>query len=104
MLSGNCYIQAINGIEIGDRTIFAPGLKMISADHDIKIINKHINTSPIKIGKDCWIGANVIILPEVIIGDNTIIGAGTVVTKSFPDVNQIIVGNPARILRKYEKN
>ncbi|MBL4705246.1 MAG: hypothetical protein JKY54_12045, partial [Flavobacteriales bacterium] len=45
-----------------------------------------------------WFGANVIILPEVEIGNNCVVGAGSVVTKSFPD-NSVIVGNPAKVIR-----
>lgn len=52
------------------------------------------------IGKKCWIGMNAIILPGVKLGDNTIVGAGSVVTKSFPDGNLVIAGNPAKIINK----
>ena len=53
---------------------------------------------PVKIGSGCWICANVVILPGVTIGDNCVIGAGSVVTKSIPD-NSVAVGNPCRVLR-----
>ena len=96
IVSGNCYFQAINGIEIGDETIFAPGVKMISADHDVEDISKHSKTSPIIIGKNCWIGANAVILPGVALGDNTVVAAGAVVTKSFKEGNIIVKGVPAK--------
>ncbi|MFY0482081.1 acyltransferase [Flavobacterium sp. PLA-1-15] len=96
IVSGNCYFQAINGIEIGDNTIFAPGVKLISADHDLDDISKHSATHPIKIGKNCWIGANAVILPGVELGDNTIVGAGAVVTKSFKEGNIVVKGIPAK--------
>ena len=54
---------------------------------------------PIKIGKNCWLGAGVIVLPGVSIGDNTVIGAGSVVTKNIP-ANVVAVGNPCRVMRK----
>lgn len=98
-VNGNCYIQGGNGIFIGDNTIFAPGVKIISANHDPMNLNGHIKTVPIKIGKNCWIGTNAVILPGVEIGDCTIIGAGAIVTHSFPE-NVIIAGNPAKILKK----
>jgi len=100
ILSGNCYYQAINGIIIGDNTIIAPGVKMISANHEINQLDFHEKESPIKIGKNCWIGANAIILSGVIIGDNTIVAAGAVVTKSFPDGNEILLGIPAKAQKK----
>ena len=100
MLSGGCYIQGGNGIEIGEGTIFAPGVKIISANHDPhNLRQKWISERPIKIGRHCWIGANAVILPGVELGDHVIVGAGTVVTKAFPD-GATIVGNPARELDK----
>ena len=52
-----------------------------------------------RIGRNCWIGAGAIILPGVTIGDNTVIGAGSVVTKDIPDCS-IAVGNPCRVIRQ----
>jgi len=99
MFSGGCYIQGGNGIEIGDGTIFAPGVKIISANHDPQDLSQWKPDRPIKIGKNCWIGANAVILPGVELGDNVIVGAGAVVTKSFP-ANVIVAGNPARIIKE----
>lgn len=97
--SGGCYFQGINGIEVGGGTIFAYGVKVISSNHDKNDKKKHIKTNPIKIGENVWLGANTIILPGVQIGDNSIVGAGAVVTKSFPN-NSIIVGNLARLIKQ----
>lgn len=100
--SGGCYIQGINKIYIGDNTIFAPGIKIISANHDKKDFSKHDKkTDPIRIGSDCWIGANAVILPGVQLGNNVIVAAGAVVTKSFPS-NVVIAGVPAKIISKNE--
>ena len=100
--SGGCYIQGINKIYIGDHTIFAPGIKIISANHDKNKLNAHDKTAnPIIIGKNCWIGANAFILPGVELGDNVIVGAGAVVTKSFPS-NVILGGVPAKIIANNE--
>ncbi|MDA9284271.1 hypothetical protein N9P61_02070 [Flavobacteriaceae bacterium] len=95
-VSGGCYIQGGNGIEIGEGTIFAPGVKIISANHSLENLHQWKPAEPIIIGENCWIGANAIILPSVKLGDNVIVGAGSIVTKSFPS-NSTIKGNPARI-------
>lgn len=97
--SGGFYIQGINTIYIGDDTIFAPGVKIISANHDNDDYSRHIKQKPIRIGKNCWIGANAVVLPGVELGDNVIVGTGAVVTKSFPS-NLIIGGVPAQIIKK----
>lgn len=95
--SGGCYYQGLNGIEIGEGTIWSYNCIFISSNHDFKDLKAHIKTPPISIGKYVWLGANCVVLPGVSIGDNVIVGAGSVVTKSFPD-NVIIAGNPAKIL------
>lgn len=97
-ISGNCYYQGLNGIVIGDDTIIAPGVKIISSNHLMDGHNLWEIDKPIRIGKNCWIGSNSIILPGVEIGNFSVIGAGAVVTKNFPD-NSVIVGNPAQIIR-----
>ena len=98
-LSGGCYIQALNGIELGDGIRFGPGVKIISSNHDIQDLDRALSGPPIKIGDNVWIGANAVILPEVEIGNNCVIGAGSVVTRSFKGSNLIIAGNPARRVR-----
>ncbi len=96
-VSGCCYIQGMNGIEIGDNTIFSFGVGIISADHDFNDFSKKTIVNPIIIGANCWIGKNATILPGVVLGNNCIVGAGAVVTKSFPS-NSIIGGVPAKLL------
>ena len=58
---------------------------------------------PVRIGRNCWIGAGAIILPGVTIGDNVVIGAGSVVTKDIPS-NVVAVGNPCRVLREVSEH
>ena len=98
-LSGGCYIQGGNGVYIGDDTIFAPGVKIISANHDCGGNQYWAPAPPIRIGKRCWIAANAVILPGVELGDDCIVGAGAVVTKSFPS-GSVIGGVPAQLLLK----
>lgn len=93
------YIQAANGIKIGDYTNIGPNVGIISANHDPIDNSVHLKASPIRIGKFCWIGMNAVILPEVILGDFTVVGANAVVTKSFPQGYCVIGGNPAVIIK-----
>ncbi len=97
-VSGHCYFQALNGIQIGENFLFAPGVKLISANHDFDNRRKSQSGPGILIGKNVWIGANAVILPGVVIGDNCIVGAGSVVTKSFPMADSILGGVPAKII------
>jgi acetyltransferase-like isoleucine patch superfamily enzyme len=94
-VSGGCYIQGANGIEIGDHTIFAPGVKIISANHDPNDLCRLLLGPPVRMGKRCWIGANAVILPGVQLGDDVIVGAGAVVTKSVPS-GTVVAGVPAK--------
>lgn len=104
-ISGHCYFQAINGIKLGKECLFAPGVKLISSNHDFKNYSHSIDEKPIIIGDNVWIGTNVVILPGVEIGNNCVVGAGSIVTKSFKQNNLIIAGNPAKIIRiKNEEN
>ena len=100
-LKGGLYIQAVNGVEIGDDTIIAPGVKIISANHDLEDYGKHFSCEPVRIGRRCWLGVNAIILPGVQLGDEVIVGAGAVVTKSFP-ARSVIAGVPAKLLRQWD--
>lgn len=100
-ISGGCYFQALNGIIIGENFLFAPGVKLISANHNINNHDSSVKTKPIIIGDNVWIGTNAIILPGVELGNNCVVGAGTVVTKSFKEDDLVIAGNPARLIKKH---
>jgi acetyltransferase-like isoleucine patch superfamily enzyme len=93
-----CYIQGIGRIDIGDYTQISANVGIISANHCLEDTRKHI-VKYVKIGKYCWIGMNSVILPEVVLGDFTIVGAGSVVTKSFPEGHCVIAGNPAKKIK-----
>lgn len=100
--SNGCYIQGGSGIEIGDYTIIAPNVGIISLNHDIYDYRKYTG-EPIKIGKYCWIGMGATILPGVQLGDHTIVAAGAVVNKSFKDGYCIIGGVPAKCIKLLER-
>lgn len=89
-------------IYVGDYTMFGPNVTVATAGHPIlpELREKGYQyNAPVRIGKNCWIGAGAIILPGISIGDNVVIGAGSVVTKDLPP-DVVAVGNPCRVLRK----
>lgn len=89
-------------IYVGDGTMLAPNVVLATAAHPIlpSLRQKQYQYNlPVRIGKNCWLGAGVIVLPGVSIGDNSVIGAGSVVTKDIPS-DVVAVGNPCRVLRK----
>lgn len=93
-------------IYVGDYTMFGPNVTIATAGHPIlpELREKAYQyNAPVHIGKNCWLGAGVIVLPGVTIGDNVVIGAGSIVTKDLPP-NVVAVGNPCRILRKINEH
>lgn len=98
--SPGSYIQALNGIEVGSNVIHAVGLTIISSNHDVCDFVKHVKSAPVIIGDNCWLSANITILPAVELGNHTIVAAGSVVTRSFLEGNCIIGGVPAKVIKK----
>lgn len=98
-VSAGGNIQAFNNtiLEIGDYTIWANNVCILTGNHDLLNHSNYICKS-VKIGKNCWLGNSVTILPGVELGDNVTVGANCVVTKSFPS-NVVIAGCPAKIIR-----
>ena len=96
------WLDAVNGIEIGDYTNIGPNVSIISANHDPVHNDRLLPAAPIKIGKGCWLAANCVILPGVTLGDFTVVGAGAIVTKSFPEGYCVLAGNPAVVLRRLD--
>lgn len=94
-----CYIHAVNKIYIGDYTQIAPNVGLMSGNHDLYDFRLQTTNDPIVIGKHCWIGMGVVIMPGITLGDFTIVGAGAIVTKSFPEGRCVIAGNPARKIK-----
>lgn len=101
--SPGVYINARNEVHVGDFTNIGPNVSIVSANHDFIDNTLHAAGKPVVLGKYCWIGASAQILPQVELGDFTIVGAGAVVTKSFPDGFCVIAGNPAKVIKYLDK-
>ena len=107
-LGSNVYVNAglklvdDSHIYIGDNTMLGPDVVLATAGHPIdpELRGKGLQYNlPVRIGKNCWLGAGVIVMPGITIGDNTVIGAGSVVTKDIPS-GVVAVGNPCKVLRE----
>ena len=98
----NLTILDCNKVKFGDNVFIAPNCSFYTAGHplDVETRNKGLEyAKPIEVGNNVWIGGNVVILPGVKIGDNAVIGAGSVVTKNIPS-NVLAVGNPCKVIRE----
>lgn len=93
-------------IYVGDYTLFGPNVTVATAGHpivpDLRRKGYQYN-APVTIGKNCWIGSGVIILPGVTIGDDTVIGAGSVVARDIPS-GVIALGNPCKVVREVNEH
>ena len=102
-LALNVLIETSGGVTIGDRTLIGYGVKIFSSNHHVppnhgNIFGAGHSDSAVLIGKDVWLGANVIVLPGRTIGDGAVVGAGSIVTKDVPAF-AIVAGNPAKFVR-----
>lgn len=92
-------------IYVGDNTMIAPNVILASAAHPLDPEERRKGyqyNKPVHIGKNCWLGAGVIVVPGVSIGDDTVIGAGSVVTKDIPS-GVVAVGNPCRVIKEVKR-
>jgi acetyltransferase-like isoleucine patch superfamily enzyme len=100
--NSNVYVQGNGKLIIGNYTTFGQGSGILSGGHSVydhRILTEDVT----KIGDYCWIGMNSIILPGVELGDFTVVAAGAIVTKSFPEGHCIIGGNPAKVIKELNK-
>lgn len=100
--SVNCIMLDVGKITIGDNVLFGPNVSIYTAGHPIHPESRNSGYEygiPVTIGSNVWIGGSCVILPGVSIGNNVVIGAGSVVTKDIPD-NVCAAGNPCRVIRE----
>jgi maltose O-acetyltransferase len=98
----NCVILDVSYVRIGAGTLFGPAVQIYAASHPLAADERAQGpelAAPVTIGRRVWVGGAAIILPGVSVGDNTTIGAGSVVTKDIP-ANVFAAGNPARVIRE----
>jgi acetyltransferase-like isoleucine patch superfamily enzyme len=94
------HIVANGGVSIGNNTMIASSVQITSSTHDYRLMpfRDHRLDAPVTIGHNVWIGADAVILPGITIGDNSVVGAGSVVTKDVPP-STVVAGAPARVIR-----
>ncbi|HEV7349717.1 sugar O-acetyltransferase [Telluribacter sp.] len=100
----NCVVLDVMQVTIGSRTLFGPNAQVYTATHPINHKTRASGVEyarPIVIGEDVWVGGSAVICPGVTIGDRTIIGAGSVVTRDIPS-DVFAAGNPCRVIRKLD--
>lgn len=98
----NCTILDVATVKIGDNCQMAPNVAIYTAGHPVHPVSRNSAYEygiPVEIGDNVWLGGNTVILPGVHIGSNSIIGAGSVVTKDIPEWS-IAAGNPCKVIRK----
>lgn len=93
-----------NRIEIGDGTLLSPNVLIYDHDHvfscDTGVQRKEFKSAPVVIGKNCWIGANTVLLKGTVIGDNCVVGAGCVLKGTYADNSVIIQKRDTQIISK----
>lgn len=101
----NCIVLDVCRVRIGDYTLFGPSVQILTPMHPLEatLRRKQEFGKPVDIGSDVWVGGGALILPGVHIGANTVIGAGSVVTRDIPD-GVFAAGNPCRVIREIVEN
>lgn len=99
-INQRCQLNDIGGIEIGDDVMIGPGVSLITSGHPVDPASRYdgITAAPIRIERNVWIGASAMILQGVTIGENSVIGAGAIVTHDVPP-STLAAGVPAKVIR-----
>lgn len=99
-INQNCTMYDLAGLDIGDDVMIGPNVSIITSCHPISPSQRHtaVIAKPIRIERNVWIGAGATIIGGVTIGENSVVGAGSVVTRDVPS-NTLVGGNPAKVIR-----
>ena len=98
----NCVVLDVMRVEIGSHVLFGPSVQIYTATHPLTASERRTwreFAKPVSIGADVWVGGGAIICPGVTIGDRSVIGAGSVVTRAIPE-DVFAAGNPCRVVRR----
>lgn len=101
-LALGCYLDGRAGIIFGQNCWLGPGVKIVGMNHDLHDFRVAVPARAVEIGPNSWIASNAIILPGVHLGEHSVVAAGAVVTKSFPEGNLLIAGVPATPIKRLE--
>lgn len=104
-LNFNCVVLDVAQVKIGNRTKLGPNVQLYAATHPVQYNERATGLEfgqAITIGDDVWIGGSVVVCPGVSIGDRSVIGAGSVVTKDIPS-DVVAAGNPCKVLRQLKQ-
>ena len=96
----NCTFYDLGGLDIADDVMIGPNVSLITSGHPVEPSERHagVTASPIAIGRNVWIAAGATIIGGVTVGENSVVAAGSVVTRDVPP-NTLVGGNPARVIR-----
>ena len=99
-INQNCTFYDLGGIEIGDEVMIGPNVSIITSGHPVEPSRRReiVVAKPVTIGRNVWICAGVTIVGGVTVGENSVIAAGSVVTRDVP-ANTLAGGNPATVIR-----
>ena len=103
-MNHNCVVLDCAKVTFGDNVFIGPNCSFYTPIHTLKAEERNSGIEkalPIKVGNNVWFGGNVVVLPNVKIGDNSVIGAGSVVTKDIP-ANVVAVGNPCKVIKEID--
>lgn len=98
VIMNNALMMAAGGITIDDGVMVAANAQLISNNHDL-YDHAVLTCKPVHLKRNCWIGAGATILPGVTVGENAVVGAGSIVTRDVED-NTVVAGNPARVVKR----